>query len=131
MSDSTKGRNNDLLKFKAEILEAGIESCLPCNLSHTWLQELSRQADLMLNEDDDPDGSDCAEIAGVVIRILFYQSEQGTDLLSLSADVLLKHVQSYATELAFEEIYRKTDIKYEAATVETILKRERILHWKQ
>jgi hypothetical protein len=41
------------------------------------------------------------------------------------------HVNRYRIELGFEEVHRKTDIKYNPATLETILTDREITTWKE
>lgn len=117
--------NTDLTRFKKEVLYYGAESCLPKNLSHYWLDRLSMQANTLLVEEHSVEEQSCPEIFAALIFLLFHKNQPEAEI-QVSLEELFKHCQHYAIELSLEEVHRKTNVKYEAATLDTILTERRV-----
>lgn len=126
---SEEKNEGTLSNFKEEVLDQGAESCLPKNLSHYWLNRLSAQAAAMLEDGSSPTDQKCSEIIAALICILFYKNGH-SESLEVCMDELFEYCKNYAIELSLEEAYRKTEIKYEAATLDTILTLRDVKVWK-
>lgn len=108
--------SNDLLfQFKQEVLDAGTESTLPCNLSEKWLGRLSYSIERYLDHDDE---SGISLVLGAIIHILMGKSRG--EGVSYSVDQIFDYFMGYRIELALEEIRRKTEIFVDPATLENI-----------
>jgi hypothetical protein len=53
-----------------------------------------------------------------------------TETIEVSLEDMYEYVQRFRMELALEEARRKTDVKYNAATLETILTEREIETWR-
>ena len=104
-----------LKRFKAEVVDKGAEACLPCNLSDEWLDVVARSADDMV--EGVAKGTGAIAMAAVV-TILF--AKTGGERLDLSCEEMFSRLQDFRIELAFEEVYRRTEVKYEPATLATV-----------
>ncbi|GLU39181.1 hypothetical protein [Pseudomonas sp. NBRC 100443] len=108
--------SNDLLfQFKQEVLDAGPESTLPCNLSENWLGRLSCSIERYLDHDDE---SGVSLVLGAIVHILMGKSRGGG--VSYSVDQMFDCFMDYRIELALEEIRRKAEIFIDPATLENI-----------
>ncbi len=114
--------NSDLIdRFVTEVLHAGPESTLPCNLTDEWLDVLLMQADKMANleESDYEDGRPlCTELLAGVLHILM--AKNGFEMVSMAESELMYTMELYALELGMEKVSRKTEFRCEPATLETI-----------
>lgn len=114
--------NSDLIdRFVTEVLHAGPESTLPCNLSDEWLNVLLEQSNKMANLDqleDEDNSSVCTELLAAVLHILM--AKNGFEEVSIEQTELLQTMEQYTMELAIEELSRRTEFKCEPATLETI-----------
>lgn len=109
-------------KFKNEVLVNGPEAVLPKNLSDSWLEVLSQQAEIAMNSDSDQD--QITELVASVITILF--SRNNGNELSVDLPDLQNHIESYGLEIAMEVINRKTQLYISEADLDTIM-RDRIV----
>lgn len=106
---------NMLVQFKAEVLDVGPESTLPCNLSDKWLDILTAQADEVFEGEGE---RRAAELLSAVLHILFAQNKSSK--ISFEDSELLDYFRLYRIELAIEEVSRRSGIKLSAATIATI-----------
>ena len=105
-----------LQRFSKEVLFRGPRACLPSSLDAYWLRELGRQGDALLVGGGD---GHTVELLAVVLALLSHQ--RGGGEISVSEAELHEYVMRYALEISFESITRRTDMKVDAATLDTIL----------
>ena len=112
--------NQLLSRFRDEVLYAGPESTLPGNLDDFWLAELSRSLEQFFDREDseDEEGKVLSLPLAAVVHILFVKN--GGNEIKESMDTIFDHMQSYRVELALEEVRRKTDVKADPVTLESI-----------
>ncbi len=128
-----------LERFISEVVEKGAEACLPRNLSSEWLLVVAAGIEGLLAPFDDamrlPDGFTEAELKAIgLAALLTLLREKGAPQteseLEISFDDLARCVDEYRLELGFEEIHRKTDIKYEQASLANIFTNRNVKTWK-
>ncbi|MBU7437008.1 hypothetical protein [Paraburkholderia fungorum] len=118
-------------RIKGELLDHDPSACLPRNLSDEWLSYLAISAEKMLGNDDGEHATVHKEAAlAVVIRLLDAKSEGRAEEFEVPIDDLYEYLQRFRMELALEEVHRKTDVKYNAASLESILTERDIETWK-
>jgi hypothetical protein len=70
-------------------------------------------------------------VVAVIVRILDAKLPERAAMIEVPLEEFHAHVNRYRIELAFEEVHRKTDIKYNQATLEIILTDREITIWKE
>lgn len=106
----------DLLQ--KEILDKPAEAALPCNLSDFWLGELAIALEVAIESSPDAENSQLAAPLALIGHIL--TTKNGGKEMSVTWEELFKHFNDYRIEIALEEVSRRTDIKSNPATLETI-----------
>jgi len=119
-----------LTRLKRELLDVEPEACLQRNLTDEWLTWLAASADGMLENGNDLE-ADSSLVGAVIVRILDAKLPERAAMIEVPLEEFHAHVNRYWIELAFEEVHRKTDIKYNQATLETILTDREITTWKE
>ena len=114
-----------LKRFKLEVTDRGNEACLPRNLSDEWLRVVAQSTDEMLAGGEGEKG---AVALAAILSIL--SAKQGTNELRLSWEEMRKRFEEYRLELGLEEVHRKTEIKYEPATLDTIFTNREVKTWQ-
>jgi hypothetical protein len=117
-----------LYRFQREVTDQGPAACLPRALSDEWLFALIRSADALFDGEDQATAGALALAA--VLTIL--QGTQRSDQL-LSTDVLsrVKVINDFRIELALELAHRRTDVRYEWATLRTIFTNREVCTWRE
>jgi len=110
-----------------QVLENGADACLPRNLSDYWLETLSRQAEDML--DGSSESPTATELTAAIIQILQAKIETATEI-QIPFEKLFEFFQRYRIELSMEEVHRKTEMKYEPATIVTIFTDRTVTTWR-
>lgn len=108
----------DLRRFKEEVSDKGLDKSLPMNLSDYWLDYLLAIAECF--QDGEWDNAGFSVMTAAILDILTAKS--GNEELSLSFEELLDYFQQYGVELGLESVARKTEVKYDPATIETIFR---------
>lgn len=119
-----------LNRLKHELLARSPEACLPANLSDEWLAALSDSVDMLLGESPESDAQAAALCTGVVVRLLEVRGYKPTDLVELPSEELHEYFVRYRLELVLETIHRNTDVRYEAATLQTILTERDVITYR-
>ncbi|WP_234267611.1 hypothetical protein [Hydrogenophaga sp. NFH-34] len=116
-----------LKRFKAEVTNRGVEACLPYALSTPWLTELIQSTEAILkgNRADSSGGLALA----AVLAILDAQGRMDQYLRS-SEHEQAKILADYQIELSLELMHRCTEIRYEAATLQTIFTNREVHTWR-
>ena len=116
--------NSIVDRFKKEVLCNGPEAVLPCNLSDAWLAEMQHSVEryFAVGQEgkegvDEDEGMSLPLLA--LIHILF--AKNGGHAINIAATEIFDYLGYYQTELALEDIRRKTDIQTNPATMESIL----------
>lgn len=111
-----------LQRFQEEVASSGPESTLPCNLTDYWLIEIQQHLEQLFESIAAPEGlkseRSMALPLAAVIHILFAKGR--IEKLEVSMEEMFHYFEYYRTELALEEIRRKTDLRAEPASIETI-----------
>jgi len=116
-----------LKRFKAEVTNKGAEACLPHALSTPWLTELIQSTEAILKGDTADSTSGLALAA--VLGILDAQGRMDQYLRS-SEHAQAKILGDYQIELSLELMHRCTEIRYEAATLQTIFTNREVHTWR-
>jgi hypothetical protein len=122
-------------RFIEEVVSRGAEACLPRNLSDEWLLAATHSAEEILeglvppkrSSDADPPGT----IALAAIMCILKAKNASGDALNVSHKRLYGYVKMYCIELSLEQIHRRTDIKYEPASLNSILTKRDVTTWKE
>lgn len=111
-----------LRRFQEEVMNSGPESTLPCNLTDYWLTEIQQHLEQLFESITAPDGlkseRSMALPFAAVIHILFAKGR--TEKLEVPMEEMLNYFEYYRAELALEETRRRTDLRAEPASIETI-----------
>jgi hypothetical protein len=127
-----------LERFHSEVTESGTDACLPRNLSDEWLESVAKIVDAVLLEPEE--GEQQADLVSAtdemkaialaaVLSILSAKCKQPS--IEVSMEELLRCLCDYQMELALEVVHRRTDIRYEAASLETIFTNRDVRTWKE
>lgn len=119
--DNTDLPLTSLDRLNAEILCQPPEAALPCNLSDYWLDLIARDLDKCVGEGADAHEESASYMSAplaLIIHIL--TGKTGRSQMEVPIDDLFNHFQNYRIEIALENVSRKTDVKAEPATLETI-----------
>lgn len=112
----------ELEQLQSEVLSQSFEAALPCNLSDAWLDRISRDFEIAFGEAEDIGEADVsAHMAGplaLVMHILL--GKAGGREQSLPYEELMRHFEDYRLEVSLEQVSRKTEIRAEPPTLETI-----------
>jgi hypothetical protein len=125
-----------LARFYAEVTDRGAEACLPRNLSEEWLDVLSAAVETLLSDPDQDENSSepspeaKAMVLASVLLILSAKRAQ-PHALRISLEEFMGHLNNYRLELALEMVHRRTDVKYEPASLETIFTNREVRTWKE
>jgi len=114
-----------LKRFKAEVIDQGAGAC-PCNLSDEWLQAVAQSAEDMMSGNEAGNGS--VALAAILTILM---AKQGADELTVSEEAMFARFQDYRIELGLEEVHRKTEVKYEPATLATIFTNRDVKTWRE
>ena len=119
-------------RIKMELLDKESAACLPRNLSNEWLEYLAQSAEKMLEGDEGESDAIRKEASlAVVVRLLDAKSPGRAAVIEVPIEGLYQYVQRFRMELALEQVHRNTDVKYEPATLETILTEREVKTWRE
>lgn len=110
----------DLLKLHVEVLSGPPEAALPSQLSDYWLELIARDLEMTLGDDEPEEGSEPYASAPLALIVHLYFGKRGGVVLALNDDELYSLFCDLQIEISLEIVSRKTDIKAEPATLETI-----------
>lgn len=119
-----------LNRLREELLIRKPDACLPARLTDEWLALLSESVDALLGDESTANVALVALCTGVVARLLETKGYSLSDLGALPSDELRQYFVRYQLELALEQVHRKTNVKYEQATLETILTERSVATWQ-
>jgi hypothetical protein len=127
-----QGKTALLSAFKAEILDKGPEASLPRNLPDKWLDILADDLEEMLSETDDENETGESRgifATGAVVSLL--DAKCGSNgQFKVPMEQLFNHYIDYRIEINMEIVHRRTDMKYEAATLANIFTNRDVTFWK-
>jgi hypothetical protein len=114
-----------LERFRHEVMGRGADACLPRNLPDEWLRIVASGADLLNMErdlsvppEDQPDERKTIALAGVAT--LLWAKASG-EPVQVSLSQLADYMRLFRLELTLEALHRSTALRYEPASVESIL----------
>lgn len=117
----------DLKRLSEEVQSAS--AALPCNLSDYWLDLIARDLDtLQEGSEDDGDDEPGPSLSGplyLILRILMERT--GGESLNVSEEEMYSYFQSYQIEIGLEMVSRRTEVKADPATLETIFRNRDVL----
>jgi hypothetical protein len=122
-----------LKRFHAEVVEGGAEACLPRNLPDEWLDLLIKAIDDLLESSDTDDTAILERRAialAAMLPILRAKYVEQTEV-ELPWDTVFDHCKSYRIELNLELVHRRTDVKVEPATLESIFTNRDVRTWRE
>lgn len=111
----------DLRRLQSEVLSKGAEAALPCNLSDYWLDLIGRDLERLGQAADLEDPNASSYMSGplaLIGRILV--GKAGDTEVTVPAEDLMHHFEDYRIEIAIETVSRRTHMKANAASLETI-----------
>ena len=117
---------SDLSLLAREVLDQSPVAALPSQLSDTWLDLIGRDLDVCLGDlkaEKDASSHMAAPLA-LVIHLL--SGKQGADELQISLDKLREYLTHLQIEIALELLNRKTNIRTNAAVLETIFENREV-----
>lgn len=117
-----------LYRFQREVTDQGPAACLPRALSDEWLFELIRSADVLLaGEDQAAEGA----LALAAVLTILQGTQRSDQLLNTDELVQIKVINDFRIELALEFAHRRTDVRYESATLRTIFTNREVCTWRE
>jgi hypothetical protein len=120
-----------LKRLKKEVLDQDVGACLPARLTDEWLLILSRSADTMLGNASDGGSISGAACMAVILRLLDATTNHDGARMEVSHEAMREYFVRYRMELALQEVARFSDIRYEPATLETVLTEREVVTWRQ
>jgi hypothetical protein len=122
-------------RFVQEVADRGAEACLPCNLSDEWLLVVTGGLGHLLGVQDGPElpySPETLKAVGVAALLTIVRAKVAPEsqVLEVGLEKLQRYAVEYRVELGLEEVHRRTDVKYEAATMHTILTNRDVKTWK-
>jgi hypothetical protein len=116
-----------LQDFKSQVSDLGPEACLPMELNDSWLLAVLQSADEILGEGD---GSAEGALALAALLNLLAGKRHAISHTGLDEVMVQRLLCDYRIELALELVHRRTEVKYEAATMQTIFTNREVKTWK-
>jgi len=120
-----------LNRLRHEVLDRDVGACLPVRLNDEWLSILSRSADTMLGNATDGDEISGAACMAVILRILDATINKDYKRMEIRHEEMREYFVRYRMELALQEVVRNSDVRYEPATLETILTERHVVTWRE
>ena len=117
-----------LQDFKRQVTDQGPEACLPLELNDSWLLTVLQSADEMLGEGD---GSSDGALALAALLNLLGGKRLAMGQAAIDEAMVQRLLSDYRIELALELVHRRTEIKYEPATMRTIFTNRDVKTWKE
>ena len=117
-----------LQDFKSQVADLGPEACLPMELDDTWLLAVLESADEMLGEGD---GSSDGALALAALLNLLGGKRLAMGQAAIDEAMVQNLLRDYRIELALELVHRRTEVKYEPATMRTIFTNRDVKTWKE
>lgn len=112
---------SDLELLRSDVLIQPPEAALPCNLSDYWLDLIGRDLEECVGDGaGNHDESTTYMTAPLALILHILTGKTGSNKLEIPLDDMSKYFQDYRIEIALESLRRRTDMKPEAATLETI-----------
>lgn len=111
---------SDLQRLKQEVLDQLPEAALPANLPDHWLDMIARDLEESVGTGECGDDlPSCASAPlALIVHILF--AKTSSDHLEISLETLHRYFCDLRIEVNLEIVNRRTEIKVESATLETI-----------
>ena len=113
---------SDLKKLKGDVMDLGPEAALPYNLPDAWLIILSRDLQMIQQEENEDYQYLTAPLA-IIVHILYCQKGSA---FSLSEEELFEYMQDLRFEISIEIARRSTGFAAEPATLDTIFTKARL-----
>lgn len=125
-----------LRQYQSEVLDRGPQACLPCNLSDHWITVLQQSLQDMAEDEESPrhpegGGAVLATILTLLEGKGIGKKKGKPGQLHIPMDDMVRYYESLRMELALEEVHRKTDCKYEPATLKTIFTSRDVKVWRE
>lgn len=117
-------------RFNKEVLELGAENCLPSKLTEEWLDWLTHELEFLKSEEDQDQINEPPSCAlAAVFKILMHKNKE--DKVEISEEELFNKMVEFLTEIEIEKVSRRTDIRLESATMETIFTNRNVKIWRE
>jgi len=111
----------DLRRLQSEVLSKGAEAALPCNLSDHWLDLIGRDLECLGQAADLEDSNASSYMSGPLALIgHILMGKAGGNEVTVPVEDLMHHFEDYRIEIAIETVSRRTHMKANAASLETI-----------
>ncbi|MFA6928686.1 MAG: hypothetical protein WCT05_00050 [Lentisphaeria bacterium] len=111
---------SDLQRLKQEVLDQLPEAALPANLPDHWLDMIAR--DLEETVGTGGHGGDSSSYASAPLALIVHimAAKTSSERLEISLETLHRYFCDLRIEVNLEIVNRRTEIKVESATLETI-----------
>lgn len=116
-----------LYRFKREVSDLGPAACLPRSLSDAWLQRMIESADALVAGED---ASATSALALAAVITILDGTQRLEHLLAAEEVTQLEMLNDFRIELALELVHRRTDVHFEAATLQTIFTNRNVSTWR-
>lgn len=113
---------SDLELLRQEVLAGPPEAALPRHLPDHWLDQIARDLEMSIGDSacaDETQPSYAAAPLALIIHLL--RGKIGNTGLEISLTQMFEYFRNYEIEIALEMVNRRTGMKVESATLETIL----------
>lgn len=114
--------------FKSQVTDHGPEACLPSELEDAWLLAVLESIDAMFEGDEtSTDGG----LAIAALLNLLEGKRLAMGQTAIDEPMIQAMLCDYRIELALELVHRRTDVKYEPATMRTIFTHREVRTWRE
>lgn len=117
----------DLSKLREEVLSGPPEAALPSQLSDYWLEMIARDLEMTVGDDQPEEGEESYASAPLALIVHLLFAKRGGKELALSYDEMYSLFCDLRVEIGLEDVSRRTDIKAEPATLETIFSNREVV----
>lgn len=111
---------SDLQRLKQEVLDQGPEAALPANLPDHWLDMIARDLEETVGTGGHGGDSSSYASAPLALIVRIMEAKTSSERLEISLETLHRYFCDLRIEINLEIVNRRTEIKVESATLETI-----------
>lgn len=119
---------SELELLRQEVLSGPPEAALPSHLPDHWLDRIARDLEMSIGDGAgtaDTQQSYAAAPLALIIHLL--RGKTGSSRHEISLMQMFEYFRDYETEIAFEMLNRRTGMKVESATLETIFSERSVI----
>jgi len=118
---------SDLSLLKEQVLDHPPSAALPRNLSDQWIELIGRDLDVCFADIEPENNAPSHMAAPLALVVCLLSGKLGTRRIQIQLDRLEFYLTHLRAEIALELISRQTNLRINAATLETIFEDRQLL----